>query len=71
MGLNEEELIANPAYNARWKVFDLNANKNQHWTWFDIDGGNADAFDVVICTVSIDYLIYPLEVLKECYRILK
>ena len=71
MGLNEEELMANPAYNAGWKVFDLNANRKQDWTWFDTDGGNIDAFDVVICTVSIDYLIYPLEVLKECYRILK
>src|SRR5205085_1670941 len=50
MGLNEEELMANQAYNAGWKVFDLNANKNQGWTWFDIDGRNADAFDVIICT---------------------
>jgi SAM-dependent methyltransferase len=28
-------------------------------------------FDVVTCVVSIDYLIHPMEVLKEVHRVLK
>ena len=71
MGLNEDELAANRPYNLGWKVFDLNAREEQNWTWFPVEGVNGEVFDTVICTVSIDYLIYPLEVLKECYKILK
>jgi SAM-dependent methyltransferase len=65
LGLNKEELERNPAYSA-FKVFDLNASKDQKWEWL-----KNESFDLVICTVSIDYLIYPLEVLRECLRILK
>jgi ubiquinone/menaquinone biosynthesis C-methylase UbiE len=65
LGLNEEELKANPAY-TEWKVHDLNASKIQDWTWLETETMNA-----VICTVSIDYLIYPISVLKECYRVLR
>lgn len=63
--MNEEELSANPAY-AEWKVHDLNQSEKQEWTWL-----RPDSLDIVICTVSINYLIYPVEVLKECYRLLK
>lgn len=30
-----------------------------------------ESFDVVTCVVSIDYLIHPIEVLKEAHRVLK
>jgi ubiquinone/menaquinone biosynthesis C-methylase UbiE len=30
-----------------------------------------ETFDVVTCVVSIDYLIHPIEVLKEVHRVLK
>jgi hypothetical protein len=65
IGMNEEELRKNPVY-TEWKVFDLNESESQQWTWL-----NSDTMDIVICTVSIDYLIYPLVVLKECHRLLK
>jgi ubiquinone/menaquinone biosynthesis C-methylase UbiE len=65
IGMNEDELKANEAY-TEWKVYDLNEGENQEWTWL-----KEDSLDLVICTVSIDYLIYPLAVLKESYRLLK
>lgn len=63
--MNEGELRANEAY-TEWKVYDLNADENQRWTWVE-----EDFLDLVICTVSIDYLIHPLAVLKQCHRVLK
>lgn len=65
IGLNEEELKANPAYTI-WKVHDLNASEDQNWTWLE-----TETINTVICTVSIDYLIHPISVLKECFRVLK
>jgi ubiquinone/menaquinone biosynthesis C-methylase UbiE len=65
IGLNEEELKRNAAYTG-WKVYDLNANETEQWTWLD-----SESMDVVICSVSIEYLIYPVASLKECRRILK
>ena len=32
---------------------------------------NLESMDIVIYTVSIDYLIKPLAVLKECFRLVK
>jgi SAM-dependent methyltransferase len=29
------------------------------------------SFDVITCVVSIDYLIFPLDVSRECHRILR
>ena len=63
--MNEGELKANKTY-TEWKVYDLNASENQGWTWL-----KEESLDLVICTVSIDYLIHPLAVLKQCYRLLK
>ena len=65
VGMNEGELKANTVY-TEWKVFDLNANEKQEWSWL-----KEGIFDLVICTVSIDYLIHPLAVLKQCHRLLK
>jgi|SRR5277367_246931 ubiquinone/menaquinone biosynthesis C-methylase UbiE len=65
IGMNEEELKANKAY-TEWKVYDLNQGENQEWKWL-----KEQSLDIVICTVSIDYLIHPLTVLKESHRLLK
>ena len=66
LGLNEEELSSNETYNLGWKVFDLNGEEKLDWIWI-----MTGEMDLVICTVSIDYLVYPLSVLKQCHRILK
>lgn len=47
-----------------WTVMDLNTN-NVKLPYTDA------SFDVVLLQLSIDYLIYPLEVLKETSRVLK
>lgn len=65
IGMNADELAANKAYTL-WKVYDLNASKEQTW-----DIVEAETLDLVLCSVSIDYLIHPLEVLKECQRLMK
>ncbi len=62
LGLNDEELAANPRL-ARRVVQDLNACPLLPWP---------DAhFDAVICTASIEYLVRPSEVLAETRRVLK
>lgn len=61
LGMNKEELQAN-----RWLkdfyVQDLNKNIQLPFT--------ENTFDAVLCTVSIEYLISPLEVLAETFRVL-
>jgi len=63
--MNEEELAKNEVY-TEWKVADLNNSEKQQWSWL-----SSESMDTVVCTVSIDYLIYPIPVLKECFRLLK
>lgn len=61
-GMNPLELMANDQltdYEAR----NLNVNSNLPY--------DDNTFDVVTCVVSIDYLIHPIEVLKEVRRVLK
>eukprot|EP00584_Thalassiosira_punctigera_P011063 CAMPEP_0172526386 /NCGR_PEP_ID=MMETSP1067-20121228/1313_1 /TAXON_ID=265564 ORGANISM="Thalassiosira punctigera, Strain Tpunct2005C2" /NCGR_SAMPLE_ID=MMETSP1067 /ASSEMBLY_ACC=CAM_ASM_000444 /LENGTH=329 /DNA_ID=CAMNT_0013309885 /DNA_START=105 /DNA_END=1094 /DNA_ORIENTATION=+ len=61
-GMNPLELLANDQltdYEAR------NLNVNPALSYDD------NIFDVVTCVVSIDYLIHPIEVLKEVRRVLK
>ena len=61
-GMNPLELMANDQltdYEAR----NLNVNPNLPY--------EDNTFDVVTCVVSIDYLIHPIEVLKEVRRVLK
>jgi len=63
LGMNAKELEANTSL-TEWTVMDLNTN--------NVKLPYADAsFDVVLLQLSIDYLIYPLEVLKETSRVLK
>lgn len=64
LGMNAKELEANKAL-TEWAVQDLNENKNVKLPYEN------DSFDVVMCQLSIDYLIHPLEVMKEVARVLK
>jgi len=62
LGMNEKELRQNKAL-SEFVVHDLNVDPRLPFP--------ADAFDVVINTVSVDYMIRPEEVFKEVGRILK
>lgn len=62
LGMNAAELAANPMA-TEWVVQDLNADPELPFT---------DAsFDAVLCCVSVDYLIHPVEVLAEAARVLR
>jgi SAM-dependent methyltransferase len=62
LGLNAEELAANPAATER-VVHDLNADPRVPLPDEDVDA--------VVCCVSIDYLTRPVEVLAEVGRVLR
>ena len=62
LGMNAAELAANPLAD-EWLAQDLNA---------DVALPFADAaFDAVTCCVSVDYLVRPVEVLREAARVLR
>jgi len=62
LGMNAEELAANPRLHAR-VVHDLNADPRLPF---------ADAeFDAAGICVSVDYLVRPVEVLRECGRVVR
>jgi SAM-dependent methyltransferase len=62
LGMNAEELEANPAATDR-VVHDLNAQPALPFT---------DAsFDAAVCCVSVDYLIRPVEVFTDLARVLR
>ena len=58
LGMNADELKANPALQ-HWVVHDLNAQPDLK------DVLDTGGFDATICTVSIDYLTRPLEVMRS------
>lgn len=62
LGMNREELAANPRLHS-WVVQDLNQNPR-----LPFDDAQFDAAG--IC-VSVDYLTRPVEVLRECGRVLR
>jgi SAM-dependent methyltransferase len=62
LGMNEAELAANPMATTR-VVRDLNADPTLPF--------EPASFDAVLCCVSIDYLVRPVEVLAEVARILR
>lgn len=62
LGMNLDELAKNPKLTER-VVHDLNED---HTLPFD-----NEAFDSVICTASVEYLIDPIAIFKEIGRILK
>jgi SAM-dependent methyltransferase len=62
LGLNENELARNDRL-TEYVVHDLNRDP-------DLPFGSAE-FDAVLCTVSVDYLTRPAEVLEEAGRVLR
>lgn len=62
LGMNRDELMANPRLNER-VVKDLNQRADLPW--------NDAAFDLVLCTASVEYLLRPLDVLREARRVLR
>jgi len=61
-GMNSLELRANDQL-TDWQARDLNEEPKLPY--------EDNSFDVVTCVVSIDYMIHPIEVLKEANRVLK
>jgi ubiquinone/menaquinone biosynthesis C-methylase UbiE len=62
LGMNDAELAANPMATNR-VVRDLNADPTLPF--------DSAEFDAVLCCVSIDYLVRPVEVLAEVARVLR
>ena len=62
LGINPTELAGNPQLTHHF-VYDL--NKNPHLPF------DNEQFDVVVCTVSVEYLIHPFAVFEEVARVLK
>ena len=61
LGMNRQELEANPLATTV-VVHDLNATPALPF--------ETDRFDAAVCTVSVDYLIHPIEVFAEVARVL-
>ena len=61
LGMNREELSANPRL-GHWVVQDLNATPR-------LPFGDGE-FDAALMCVSVDYLTRPIEVFRECRRVL-
>jgi SAM-dependent methyltransferase len=62
LGMNREELEKNPRL-CRRVVHDLNVRPSLPF--------NDGAFDLALCTVSVEYLTRPLEVFREAARVLR
>ena len=62
LGMNEDELAANPSATATI-LHDLNADP--------VMPLDDEAFDAVVCCVSVDYLLRPVEVFREVRRVLR
>lgn len=62
LGMNAAELAANPMLDER-VVQDLNAEARLPWP--------EDHFDAALCTVSVEYLVRPVEVFREVRRVLR
>jgi SAM-dependent methyltransferase len=62
IGMNEDELATNPLLSER-VLHDLNSENSLPF------GDNS--FDAVVCTVSVEYLVHPIEIFSEITRILK
>jgi SAM-dependent methyltransferase len=62
LGLNEQELAKNPRLDAR-VIHDLNESPVLPF--------DDQAFDLVICTASVEYLTRPIEVFRDVARVLR
>ena len=64
LGMNAEELKANPVLDD-YVVKDLNADSLSKLPY------ESESFNVVLCQLSVDYLIHPIQVFREVSRVLK
>uniref|UniRef100_A0A7S2UWM7 Methyltransferase type 11 domain-containing protein n=1 Tax=Fibrocapsa japonica TaxID=94617 RepID=A0A7S2UWM7_9STRA len=62
LGLNWAELIVNPSKTVFPVVHDLNMNPTLPLP--------SSTFDIITCSLSVDYLTSPLEVFREMHRVL-
>lgn len=62
LGMNVQELQANSRL-TDYCVHDLNANPQMPF--------DDHAFDAVVCSVSVEYLVHPFDVFEEIHRVLK
>ncbi len=62
VGMNQEELQRNPRLNEH-VIHDLNAQPELPF--------EENQFDAVICSVSVEYLVKPVEVFREVARVVK
>jgi SAM-dependent methyltransferase len=62
LGMNEHELRANPQADSH-VVHDLNVDASMPFA--------DDSFDAATCCVSIDYLVRPIDVLREVARVVR
>lgn len=62
LGMNAEELGANPVFDEH-RVHDLNLNPQLPY--------DDQAFDAVICSLSVEYLVKPFDVFSEVARVLR
>lgn len=62
LGMNMDEMTGNPALTDRI-IHDL--NKNPKLPFAD------SSFDLVVCAMSVEYLVHPVEVFMEVARVLK
>ena len=62
LGMNESELRANDQA-ASYVVHDLNGDASMPFP--------DDSFDAATCCVSIDYLVRPIDVLREAARVVR
>jgi SAM-dependent methyltransferase len=70
LGMNEQELKSNNVL-TDYTVMNLNMKKSTDKNQIEPLPYDDCTFDVVLCQLSIDYLIYPLEVMTEVGRVLK
>jgi FKBP-type peptidyl-prolyl cis-trans isomerase 2 len=62
LGMNQTELEQNPRL-TEFKVHDLNTEPRLPYA--------DESFDVVLCTVSVEYLTRPIDIFREVARVLK
>jgi SAM-dependent methyltransferase len=62
LGMNAAELDANPMADER-VLHDLNVDPSLPF--------ESDTFDAVVCCVSVDYLVHPVEVFRDVARVVR
>ena len=62
LGMNQEEMAANPNL-SEWYVHDLNRKPKLPF--------GDKSFHMIMCHLSIEYLLHPYKVIADCARILK